>query len=168
MADDEDGPEVSGEDASRQVAKEHEAVPSQKVANRDDWAATVEQSRLRSGRVNQETSQQDSQHSTQSFCESQGLVRCSIKKSVNEREKPQKKKKKRNGKSQTVPTVKKTQNSDVIVANTQLPADSPDIERLRSQSSGQAIVLETQSSAVPESPLSLPNSGQSILHLDSI
>ncbi|RDI79558.1 hypothetical protein Vi05172_g10427 [Venturia inaequalis] len=153
-----DGPEVSGEDASRQVAKEHEAVPSQKVANRDDWAATVEQSRLRSGRVNQETSQQDSQHSTQSFCESQGLVRCSIKKSVNEREKPQKKKKKRNGKSQTVPTVKKTQNSDVIVANTQLPADSPDIERLRSQSSGQAIVLETQSSAVPESPLSLPNS----------
>lgn len=151
MADDEDGPEVNGEDVSTQVAREDQADPSQGVATEDDWVNIVAQNRLRSGRVRQESSQEDALSSTQSFRESQGLVRCSIRESRNEKERPQKRKRKGKGKGHKVPTVTKTQNSDVVVANTRLPgpADSPDIERSRSQPSEQAIVLETQSSTVP-------------------
>lgn len=155
MADDEDGPEIIGEHASRQVAQEHDVVPNQEMAIGDDWATTMARTRLRSGRAWQETSQEECSSSTQSFRESQGLVRCSIKENVIEKEKPQKRKRKGKGKAKSW----KPQNSDLVVANTKLPTDSSDIKRSCGQPSEQAIVLETQSTAVPESLLSVSNSG---------
>ncbi|TID27485.1 DNA glycosylase [Venturia nashicola] len=124
---------------------------NQELANGDDWATIVPRTCLRSWHVRQETTQEDPPSSTRSFRESQGLVRCSIKKIVNETEKSQKKKKKAKSKKQKMATVMKTQNSDVVFANTQVPSDSPDIKCLRSQSSEQVVVLETQSPSVPDS-----------------
>lgn len=128
MADDEDGPKtVNSEEAS-----EHETVPDKGNAMPDveDWATIVARTSLRSGRaVEQETSQEYPPSSTQSFRESHGLVRCSIRESVNESQRKRKGKEK----AHKVPTVTKTQNKNVVVANTRLPADSLDIEGSRSQ-----------------------------------
>lgn len=132
MADDEDRPKtVNSEEASQ-----HETVPDKANAMPDveDWATIVARTHLQSGRaVEQETSQEDPPSSKQFFRESHGLVRCSIRESVNEKGRPSQKERKEKEKAHKVPTVTKTQNNDVVVADIRLPADSPDIEGSRSQ-----------------------------------
>ncbi|QDS67628.1 hypothetical protein FKW77_004344 [Venturia effusa] len=159
------GPTHIAEHVNKNMVTEHTAVLKQEEAmgDEDDWTSEVARTRLRNGRLRQETAREDIPTPTQSFRESQGLVRCSIKESGTEMKKPQKGRKARKTRKTKAKasTVAKARGSDVVVANTQLTADadSPGIEHLRSQPSDQAIVLETQSSAVPDSAPAKSDSG---------
>lgn len=154
MADDEDGPEVISAEASGLAVAAHGTGTDQEdiVADEDEWVTTVARTSLGSDHIGQKTSNEDSPSSTQSFRQSQGLVRCSIKESESGIAVPQKRRKSRKEKAKA-PRTTKSQTSSVVVAITQLSklVNSPSIDRPRNQPCDQEVAHGTQSSAVPES-----------------
>jgi methyl-CpG-binding domain protein 4 len=145
------------EDRSKSVpalTKESISRDTDSVNDADDWASTVSRARLRSGRPDRQIPQESSRSQPQSFRESQGLVRCSIRANV-DKDKSKKSVTTRKGKKNHA--VAKGNKANVVVPNTQPPVlnDSPEIEKFRSHTSEQADVHEIESSFVPESSLGL-------------